>query len=144
MGVGMAILVEVGVILGMGVGDMIMPGLSIVILIGTAIWASIDASNLEFKKYKLNGITGPVIALIGCLLLHIVAFPWHLVNRGKVLRGEAAVKDGESVAKAAVAGVKDAAPQEDPYKKLEKLAELRDKGVISEEEFASQKASILG
>lgn len=145
MSVGMAILVEIGLIFGLVLGDMVMPGVSVLIIIGTAIWAAVDANNLEFKKYKLNGVTGPVVALIGCLLLHVVAFPWHLVNRGKVLRGEAVLKDGEIAKKSnAAPASSQSAVQEDPLKKLEKLAELRDKGVISEEEFLSQKASILG
>jgi Short C-terminal domain len=37
-----------------------------------------------------------------------------------------------------------AAPAADPVAQLKELAELRDKGVLTEEEFASQKAKILG
>lgn len=144
MSVGMAILVEIGVIFASVLGDMAMPGVSVLIIIGTAIWASVDASSLEFKKYRLNGVTGPVVALVGCLLLHVVAFPWHLVNRGKILRGEAVLKEGEVAVKSSSSVASMPAAQEDPLKKLEKLAELRDKGIISEEEFLTQKASILG
>ena len=36
------------------------------------------------------------------------------------------------------------APAEDPIEKLEKLGELRDKGVLTEAEFEAQKAQILG
>ena len=35
-------------------------------------------------------------------------------------------------------------PAADPIEQLTKLAELRDKGVLTEEEFAAQKAKILG
>jgi hypothetical protein len=35
------------------------------------------------------------------------------------------------------------APAEDPIEKLEKLGELRDKGVLTEAEFEAQKAQIL-
>ena len=37
-----------------------------------------------------------------------------------------------------------AAPEEDPVDKLTKLAELREKGVLTDAEFESQKARILG
>jgi Short C-terminal domain len=35
-------------------------------------------------------------------------------------------------------------PQADPVAQLKELAELRDSGVLTEEEFAAQKARILG
>ncbi len=38
----------------------------------------------------------------------------------------------------------DAAAAEDPMEKLEKLAALRDRGVLTEDEFAAQKAKLLG
>ena len=37
-----------------------------------------------------------------------------------------------------------AAPAADPVEQLAKLGELRDKGVLTEEEFAAEKAKILG
>ena len=37
-----------------------------------------------------------------------------------------------------------AAPGADPVEQLKELGELRDKGVLTEEEFAAQKAKILG
>jgi Short C-terminal domain len=36
------------------------------------------------------------------------------------------------------------APASDPIEQLTKLGELRDKGVLTEEEFAAQKAKLLG
>jgi len=33
---------------------------------------------------------------------------------------------------------------EDPYEALKKLAELHDQGILTDEEFAAQKAKILG
>ena len=35
-------------------------------------------------------------------------------------------------------------PEEDPYAKLEKLASLKEKGIISEDEFEKEKKKILG
>ena len=37
-----------------------------------------------------------------------------------------------------------AAPAEDPVAQLKKFAELRDAGILTEEEFAAEKAKILG
>jgi membrane protease subunit (stomatin/prohibitin family) len=37
-----------------------------------------------------------------------------------------------------------AAPAADPVQQLKELAELRDKGVLTDDEFAAQKAKILG
>lgn len=37
-----------------------------------------------------------------------------------------------------------AAPSPDPIEQLKELGELRDKGVLTEEEFAAQKAKLLG
>jgi membrane protease subunit (stomatin/prohibitin family) len=37
-----------------------------------------------------------------------------------------------------------AAPQEDTVSQLKELAELKDAGILTEEEFAAQKAKILG
>jgi hypothetical protein len=36
-----------------------------------------------------------------------------------------------------------AAPEPDPIERLKELGELRDKGVLTEEEFAAQKAKVL-
>jgi hypothetical protein len=38
----------------------------------------------------------------------------------------------------------EAAPAADPIQQLKDLAELKDQGVLTEEEFAAQKAKILG
>jgi hypothetical protein len=37
-----------------------------------------------------------------------------------------------------------APPAEDPIAKLKEYAELRDQGILTEEEFAAQKAKLLG
>jgi hypothetical protein len=37
-----------------------------------------------------------------------------------------------------------AAPAEDPIAKLKELAALKDQGILTEEEFAAQKAKLLG
>jgi len=44
----------------------------------------------------------------------------------------------------AVAAPEAEAPAEDPYAELEKLGSLHDQGILTDEEFAAQKAKILG
>jgi membrane protease subunit (stomatin/prohibitin family) len=36
------------------------------------------------------------------------------------------------------------APAEDPYAQLEKLGQLHEQGILTDEEFAAQKAKLLG
>lgn len=60
-----------------------------VIIIGTSIWAAFDANRIGLKKYVVgNGPTGPIVTLLGCLALWIVVFPWYLIIKGKIERGE--------------------------------------------------------
>jgi hypothetical protein len=44
----------------------------------------------------------------------------------------------------AAAPVAAAAPAADPIEQLKELAQLKDQGILTEEEFAAQKAKILG
>jgi hypothetical protein len=53
-------------------------------------------------------------------------------------------KDQQQAAAAAPPEAAPAAPAEDPIEKLKELAELKDQGILTEEEFAAQKAKILG
>ena len=51
---------------------------------------------------------------------------------------------GEQYAEPAPVAAPAAAPAEDPIAKLKELASLKDQGILTEEEFAAQKAKILG
>jgi hypothetical protein len=50
----------------------------------------------------------------------------------------------EQQAQYAAAAPAPAPAAEDPYEALRKLAELHDQGILTDEEFAAQKAKILG
>ena len=65
---------------------------------------------------------------------------------GKVARGQQAKYEAQQQdAAAAQAPPPPAAPaEEDPLVVIQKLAVLRDQGVLSEEEFTAKKAQILG
>lgn len=63
-----------------------------IIILVSSIWVGIDSSKLELKKYKSGISYGPVVMVILCLLLWIVAFPWYLIVRGKINTGTAELK----------------------------------------------------
>tara|TARA_B100000745_G_C19819580_1_gene270613 strand:- start:53 stop:343 length:291 start_codon:yes stop_codon:yes gene_type:complete len=58
----------------------------------SSIWAGIDSSKIELKKYKSGIAYGPIVLAILCILLWIVAFPWYLVVRAKIKAGSAELK----------------------------------------------------
>ena len=66
--------------------------LPITIFILSSIWAGIDSSKIELKKYKSGISYGPIVITILCLALWIVAFPWYLVVRAKIKDGKAELK----------------------------------------------------
>jgi hypothetical protein len=68
-------------------------------VLGTSLWAAIDSSKIELRRYKSGISYGPFVLFIACALLWIVGFPWYLVMRYKIKTGAAVFKD--EIAKAA-------------------------------------------
>ena len=64
------------------------------IVLGTGIWAAIDSSKIQLKRYKSGISYGPVVIFICFVGLWIVAFPWYLILRYKIKAGTAVLKDG--------------------------------------------------
>jgi hypothetical protein len=65
----------------------------LLIIIGSTIWAAIDSSRIDLIKYKSGISYRPVVLFIGILGIWIIAFPWYLIVRGKILSGTAVLKD---------------------------------------------------
>jgi hypothetical protein len=65
-----------------------------VMVLITAIWTAIDSSKIQLKRYKSGISYGPVVLFFGVVLLWIIAFPWYLIVRHKILTGTAVLKDG--------------------------------------------------
>jgi hypothetical protein len=63
-----------------------------ILILLSSIWAGIDSSKIELKKYKSGISYGPIVLTILCILLWIVAFPWYLVVRAKIKAGTAELK----------------------------------------------------
>jgi hypothetical protein len=102
-----------------------MTGFSLVVL-PTSLWVLVDATTLKVKKGKLGGGVfdmGVAGWFFSCLLLWIVAFPGYLAKRGEYKR----LKDGKT----------------NTLTDLQTLADLRDRGVLTAEEFEAKKAELL-
>ncbi|MGI5924524.1 MAG: SHOCT domain-containing protein [Lentisphaeria bacterium] len=144
MKTGMAILTSFGILVAFFFLCIIHPLLGFVLLIGTIIWAGNDAKKIELNKYKLNGVTTPMNTVICCILLWVVAFPWYLVNKGKIARGEAELIKGCTLScKESSTSPVSCQTKDDKLAQLEKLAHLKEKGILSEEEFQAEKAKLL-
>lgn len=68
-----------------------------IIVFGTAIWAAIDSSKIQLKKYKTGIALSPIVLFIGIALLWIVGFPWYLSVRYKIKHGTLPLKEAQSV-----------------------------------------------
>ena len=67
-----------------------------IMVLGTALWAAIDSSKIQLKRYKSGISYGPVALFFACALLWIVGFPWYLSMRYKIKTGTAVViEDGQ-------------------------------------------------
>ena len=64
-----------------------------VMVVGTALWAAIDSSRLQLKRYQSGISYGPVVLFIACALLWLVGFPWYLSMREKIKAGTAVLKE---------------------------------------------------
>ena len=108
-----------------------MDGIIVLVVIGTSIWVLVDAKSIGVKKGQVKGMgdLGPWGWFFVCLLLWIVGFPFYLAKRGEFKRINANNQENT---------------QDDSLASLEKLAEMKDKGILTEDEFNSKKKEILG
>ena len=69
------------------------PALPAFMVIGTALWVYFDARRLGLSRYR-TGLLGPEVASLGCVGVWIIAFPWYLSARHKILNGLLPLKEG--------------------------------------------------
>ena len=106
------------------------------------IWLLIAVFADVFRSHDLNGW----VKALWCVF--IIALPYlgvfvYLIARGKKM-SEHAVSDAQAQDAAAKAYIRDAAgASSSPAAELERLAGLRDQGVIDEAEFQALKAKAL-
>ena len=90
-----AILFSVALVFGSGYLSAALdaPALPALMVIGTALWVYFDARRLGLSRYR-TGLLSPEVATIGCFGVWIIAFPWYLSARYKIMRGLLPLKDG--------------------------------------------------
>ena len=113
-----------------------MEGIILLFIIGTSIWVLFDAKKIGVKKGQIKGMgnLGPWGWFFVCLLLWIIGFPFYLAKRAEYKKINA--KDNSKIDKGQA--------ESDYIPKLEKLAEMKDKGILTEEEFNMKKKELLG
>jgi len=94
-----------------------------------------------FRSDDLSGV-GKAFWLIFVVVLPYLGVFVYVVGRGSAM-GRRAVEVAEERAEAVRTYVRSVANEGGVADELTKLAELRDKGVLTEAEFAAQKARIL-
>src|SRR5215472_2002126 len=94
-----------------------------------------------FRSRDLGG-WGKAGWLIFVIILPFLGVFVYLIARGRQM-GERDVQDAQAADQAMRAYVKEAASEGSTADELTKLADLRDRGVISESEFQQSKAKVL-
>jgi len=92
-----------------------------------------------------RGRRGP--GLVGAMARTAVVAGTATAVSGKVARGQQAKYEAQQQQQAAAApppAAPAAEPAEDPILVIQKLAALRDQGILTEEEFTAKKAQLLG
>jgi len=102
----------------------------LLVILCTSIWVLVDAKTIAVKKGQMKGMAdmGPWGWFFACLLIWIIGFPFYLAKRGelkKVNSAQSSKMNGDSI------------------KQLEKLGELKEKGILTEEEFNEKKKELL-
>jgi hypothetical protein len=139
-------------------------------VIGTSVWAAVSAKRLEFRKYRSGLASGPTAVFLVNVLLWIVAFPWFLTVRDKIKEGSAELKDEfkhEAIPPVAAPSFqrmpspvvpppipvaqpvpsplpRPQASVDDRFEQLRKLGQLKDQGILTDQEFQAEKQKLLG
>jgi len=115
-----------------------MDSLMFLVVIGTSLWVLVDAKTIGVRKGQIRGAgdMGPWGWFFVCLLLWIVGFPFYLAKRGEY-------KKVNAVPPPLPVNAPPARGQDDSIDRLERLAQLRDKGVLTEAEFQAKKSQLL-
>lgn len=104
-------------------------------------WVVISVVTDIFRNRETNGFTKAL------WVLFVIVLPWLGVLVYLIAQGDKMAERSLDVIRrreeAAQAYIRDAATAPSTADELEKLARLRDTGVISETEFAAQKAKLL-
>ncbi len=106
------------------------------------IWIAIMVVVDIFRSDDMGGFSKALWFIFVIFLPYLGVFIYLIARGGKMHERQAA--DAAAQQKAFDTYVRETAGSADVATQLEKLADLRDKGVISAQEFDSQKAKLLG
>jgi hypothetical protein len=124
-------------------GDLLLTTLWIFVLI-MFIWVFIAVLTDLFRDHTVSGI-GKAVWVIGLILFPLLGCLVYLIVRGPSMsqraldQAAAAQKEFDSYVRTTVSTTGNTAADD-----LTRLAELRDSGTISDEEFQSMKARVVG
>ncbi|SDK40672.1 SHOCT domain-containing protein [Aliiruegeria lutimaris] len=114
----------------------------LIFLLVAWFWTLIAVVSDIFSSDDLNGMSK------GLWMLGVIIVPWLGVLLYLIIRGDAMQERSRAAAEklqeAQKAYIRDAAGAVSTADELDKLAKLKNDGVITEEEFAAQKAKLLG
>ena len=108
-----------------------------VIWIWILIWIFLDI----FRSRDLSG-WAKALWVVFVIFLPLIGVLVYLIARGDKMH-QHAVQDAQAQDQAARAYIRDAAGPESSADQLAKLADLRNRGVITQEEFDREKAKVL-
>ncbi|MDV7142762.1 SHOCT domain-containing protein [Tropicimonas sp. TH_r6] len=113
----------------------------LIFLLAAWIWTLIAVVSDIFSSEDLSGMGK------GLWMLAVIIVPWlgvlvYLIMRGDSMQARSQ-KAVEELQEAQKAYIRDAAGGVSTADELAKLADLKEKGVISDEEFAAQKVKLL-
>jgi hypothetical protein len=113
----------------------------LIFMLAAWIWVLIAVISDIFSSDDLDGWS-KALWLLGVMILPWLGVLLYMILRGDKMQ-ERNRKAVAAVEKAQKEYIRDAAGTHSTAEELTKLADLRDKGVISDEEFAAQKAKLL-
>ena len=105
------------------------------------IWLLISVYSDIFRSDDLGG-WGKALWVVFVLFLPYLGVLVYLIARGGQMQ-DRSVARAAAAEKAAQTYIREVAAAPSPAEELTKLAQLRDQGVLSEDEFAAQKAKLL-
>lgn len=105
------------------------------------IWIAVMVVVDIFRSHDMGGFAKALWFLFVIFLPYLGVFVYLIARGGKM--NERHVADAAAQQKAFDSYVRQTAGSADVATQLEKLADLRDKGVISAQEFDSQKSKLL-
>jgi ABC-type multidrug transport system fused ATPase/permease subunit len=105
------------------------------------IWLLISVFGDIFRSHDLSGVAKAIWVLVVVIFPYLGVFVYLIARGGKM--HERSIRAAQAQREAFDSYVRETATAASPGEELAKLADLRDRGVLSEAEFNQQKAKIL-